>query len=149
MKSLFDTSSYEEVLNRLDSLSEESAPKWGKMDVAQMVSHCQNPLAVALGKKSLKKPNFIMRLLYKSFKAAMYNDKPWKNNLATPAEYRVDSPKVYQAEKSKLKALLLEFYEKRGASEWEPHPSFGEFTHDQWGQMQYKHIDHHLRQFGV
>lgn len=149
MKSLFDSTTYNEVLNRLDSLSEESEPNWGKMNVAQMISHCQNPLAVAIGKKSLKKPNFLMKLLFKSFKSAMYNDKPWKKNMATPAEYKVESQKDFQTEMNKLKSLLAEFYEMRTKTEWEPHPNFGEFTHDQWGQMQYKHLDHHLNQFGV
>ena len=149
MKSLFDTSAYNEIQERVDLLSENSQPQWGKMNVAQMLSHCKNPLAVALGKKSLKKPNLFMRLLYKSFKSAMYNDTPWKKNLATPKEYKVDSPKVFQTEKSELKELLAAFYEQRSRGEWDPHPSFGHFTHDQWGQLQYKHMDHHLRQFDV
>ena len=149
MKSLFDTSTYEEVLKRLDSLEELTAPQWGKMNVAQMFSHCQQPLSVALGKKSLKKPNFFMKLLFKSFKSAMYNDKPWRKSMATAPEYIVDTERDYEAEKTKLKALLAEFYEMRAKTSWEPHPNFGEFTHDQWGMMQYKHLDHHLRQFGV
>ncbi|NND11366.1 MAG: DUF1569 domain-containing protein, partial [Flavobacteriaceae bacterium] len=37
----------------------------------------------------------------------------------------------------------------RDKAEWEPHPSFGYYTKDQWGKTQYKHLDHHLRQFGV
>ena len=149
MKSLFDQSTYEEVLERIDLLTDKSEPAWGKMDVAQMLCHCKNPLAVALGKKSLKKPNFLMKLLYKSFKAAMYNDTPWKKNLATPKEYRVESSKLFDVEKKELKELLSEFYDQRTKSNWDPHPSFGEFTHDQWGMLQYKHLDHHFRQFGV
>lgn len=114
-----------------------------------MLSHCKKPLEVALGKKSLKKPNFFMRLVYKSFKSAMYNDTPWKKNLATPKEYRVDTPKIFQTEKSALIELIDAFYDERDKQQWDPHPSFGHFTHDQWGQLQYKHLDHHLRQFGL
>ena len=52
-------------------------------------------------------------------------------------------------ETNKLIELINEAYSHRHKSEWNPHPAFGYFTREQWGQMQYKHLDHHLRQFGV
>ena len=119
------------------------------MNVAQMLSHCKNPLMVALGRKDLKKPNFLTKLLYKSFKSAMYNDKLWKKNLGTPKEYKVVAEKDFNSEKAALLGLIDDFYEERKREVWEPHPVFGYFTYDQWGMLQYKHLDHHLRQFGV
>ena len=149
MKSIFEPDAYNEVLERLDLLNSETKAQWGQMNVAQMLSHCQNPLLVALGRKDLKKPNIIVRLLYKSFKSAMYNDKLWKKNMGTPKEYKVVEDKVFNSEKTALLGLIADFYEERNKKNWEPHPAFGHFTHDQWGQLQYKHLDHHLRQFGV
>lgn len=149
MKSIFDASAYSEIIDRVELLNEDSTGQWGKMDVAQMLSHCQNPLAVALGRKSLKKPNFFMKMIYKSFKSAMYNDRPWKKNLGTSPEYVVDSNKDFSKEKNALKEILSGFYEMRTQEKWDPHPVFGQFTQDQWGKLQYKHLDHHLKQFGV
>lgn len=149
MKSIFEPAAYEEVMDRIENLTEKSTGKWGKMNVAQMLNHCQNPLLVAMGRKSLPEPNFFMKWIYKSFKSAMYNDRPWKQNLSTPAEYKVESEKDFYKEKAALKKILSDFYELRARDKWEPHPSFGHFTHDQWGMLQYKHLDHHLRQFGV
>ena len=149
MKSIFEQEVYNEVLERINLLSSETKAQWGQMNVAQMLSHCQNPLLVALGRKELKKPNFLMRLLYKSFKSAMYNDKLWKKNLGTPKEYKVVADKEFYSEKTALLGLIDDFYEERNKERSEPHPVFGHFTHDQWGMLQYKHLDHHLRQFGV
>ncbi|MGI9545712.1 MAG: DUF1569 domain-containing protein [Flavobacteriaceae bacterium] len=149
MKSIFNASAYNEILDRIELLNEDSAGQWGKMDVAQMLSHCQKPLAVALGRKSLKKPNVFMKLVLRSFKSAMYNDRPWKKNMETVPEYLVDSKQDFSNEKNALKEILSDFYELRTREKWDPHPSFGHFTHDQWGMLQYKHLDHHLKQFGV
>ena len=90
-----------------------------------------------------------MSWVYKSFKSAMYNDKPWKNNMSTPIEYKVVSSKDFVKEKTVLIDIITEFYQLNSRVIWDPHPVFGNFTPDQWGKLQYKHLDHHLRQFGV
>ncbi len=149
MKSIFDQKVYDEVLDRIDLLTEDTNAQWGKMNVAQMLNHCQQPLAVALGKKDLKKPNLLMKWLFKSFKPALYNDKPWKHSMATAKEYVVESNCNFQEEKKNLKSMIAAFYKQRTKSVWDPHPSFGDFTSEQWGMMQFKHLDHHLRQFGA
>lgn len=149
MKSLFDSETHTEILNRIDKLSESSQREWGKMEVGQMLRHCQFPLKVALGKHTIKKPNFFMRLLYKGFKKSMYDDKLWKHNLPTAPGFKVEDKKDFTEEKNKLVALINEFHGERTKKNRDPHPAFGELSYDQWGQMQYKHLDHHLRQFGV
>jgi len=149
VKSIFEPETYEEVIKRIELLNENSSGLWGKMDVAQMLNHCQRPLAVALGRESIQKPNVFMRLLFKSFKSSMYNDTPWRKNLGTPKEYQVVSSKDFNKEKKALIEIIGDFHELHSRTKWEPHPSFGHFTHEQWGMLQYKHLDHHLRQFGV
>jgi hypothetical protein len=149
MKSLFEEEAYQEVLGRLHNLTAESNPLWGKMNAGQMLRHCQFPLETALGKKTLDKPNFFMKLIMKSFKTSMYNDKAWKKNMPTPRPFQVTDQRDFVKEQQDLEALVAEFHHTKDHKEREPHPAFGHFTYDQWGQMQYKHLDHHLRQFGV
>ncbi len=149
MKSIFDPPSHTEVLERLNQLTPESKREWGKMDVGQMLRHCQFPLEIALGKMKLKKPNFFMGLLMKSFKKSLYNDKPWRKNSPTAPTFKVNDERDFHTEKNGLETLIDEFYATQDQKERKPHPAFGHFTYDQWGQMQYKHLDHHLRQFGV
>lgn len=99
MKSLFVTDDYNEILNRINALDEQSQPQWGKMDVAQMLAHCCEPLKVPLEKLTLKKPNAIMRLLFSFFKDSLYNDKPWKHGLPTSKEYKIVDNRIFLDEK--------------------------------------------------
>ncbi len=147
MKSLFESTSQNEIEDRIKSLSNNSIPEWGKMDVSQMLFHCQFPLKIALQKEHPElKPSFLAKLF---FKKAMYNDKPWKKNLPTHSKLKVVDQKEFEKEKDGLLGLVSEFSNQKDKKEWSPHPMFGTFTPEQWGKMQYKHLDHHLKQFKV
>lgn len=146
MKSLFDTDTYSEIMERLNKLTAESERRWGKMNVAQMLHHSQQPLKVSLGKGNVKKQFFPLAFL---FKKSLYNDNPWRKNLPTVKAFKVTTEKDFEEGKKELKKLIDEFLRKKNQTTWQPHPVFGNFTPQQWGQMQYKHLDHHLKQFGV
>jgi hypothetical protein len=147
MKNLFDESAYNEIRSRLNNLNESSERQWGKMTQGQMVHHCQGPFNIMLGKNDYgMKPNWFARIM---FKKALYNDKLWRKNLPTARFLKETEPRDFRAEKKNLEALLDEFHSQRERNDWPDHPGFGHFTKEQYGQMQYKHLDHHLRQFGV
>ena len=147
MKSLFDQEAIAEIRQRLDNLSEDSQRQWGKMTPGQMLHHCQGPFNIMLGKNDYgMKPNWLAQLL---FKKSLYNDKPWRKNLPTAKFLRETEPRDFNDSKEGLLSLLTAFEGERDRSDWAPHPAFGKFTKQQWGQMQYKHLDHHLRQFGI
>lgn len=147
MKSLFEPSSKEEIISRIAKLSGQHVPLWGKMSVSQMLHHCQFPLKLAI-KNDPKgsKPNFLARLF---FKKMMYNDRLWRKNLPTVPKFKVVEDKDFNSEKKLLLELIEEFSSKSDKINWNPHPMFGKFSPEQWGKIQYKHLDHHLRQFGV
>ena len=69
--------------------------------------------------------------------------------MKTAPSYRVTTPKVFSEEMTGLKALIDEMHQAKPQFESKTHPAFGNLSQTQWGQMQYKHLDHHLRQFGV
>jgi hypothetical protein len=147
MKSLFDDEAYSEIRNRLHNLSENSERQWGKMTQGQLVSHLQLPLNIILEKVDYGfKPNWLVNLL---FKKSMYSDKLWRKNLPTAKGFKTTEEKDFAPEKAKLEALLDEFDTQRGRANWQAHPAFGAMTKEQWGKMQYKHLDHHFRQYGV
>ncbi|NDV16464.1 DUF1569 domain-containing protein [Muricauda sp. TY007] len=150
MKSLFNTEAHKEIVSRIDQLSESSKRQWGKMEVGQMLHHCQYPLKISLGRHNPNnKPNFILKVMGKFFKKSLYNDKLWRKGLPTAKGLKVVDDKNFDEEKKVLVGLINDFHKEKGKKEWDPHPVFGTFTPKQWGQMQYKHLDHHLRQFGV
>lgn len=147
MKSIFDEKVYNEIVSRVNNLNANSKGQWGKMTIAQMVWHCQIPLKVAIkNKKTNKKGNPLIRWF---FKKSLYNDKPWRKNLPTSSFAKAREDKDFNTELETLQKLIHEVYKIKDRKDWNPHPLFGSFTPQQWGQMQYKHLDHHLGQFGV
>ena len=79
----------------------------------------------------------------------MYNDKPWKKNIPTGKEFIINEEVDFKEEQSKLLKMISEFSKKKNQTHWNPHPIFGKFTGEQYGKMLYKHLNHHLTQFGV
>lgn len=150
MQTLFDQKAHQEILIRIDKLTENSLPSWGKMEVAQMAKHCQMPLLVATGKMELSEDiGILKKMVLKLYKPIMYNDKPWPKNITTPKDFKVTDTYVFEFEREQLKSTINEFNDKALNMNWPEHPFFGHFSTDQWGRMQYKHLDHHLRQFMV
>lgn len=149
MQNLFEKNVYDEVLTRMDKLSHHSVRNWGKMEVAQMLAHCKAAFAVPLSEKPMKR-SLLGLLVGWAVKQQLYNDKPWRQNLPTAPNFVIKDKRSFDIEKAALLELVHSFYNKgpEGAGLY-PHPMFGAFTKEQWGQAMYKHLDHHLRQFGV
>lgn len=134
-------------MERIDRLNEDSTRQWGKMTVGQMAWHCKFPLKLGIeNKETRKKPNPLITFF---FKKSMYNDKPFRKNLPTSPLLKARETKDIDIEKQELLELVTGFHKLKGKTDWNPHPIFGKFTPEQWGIMQYKHLDHHLTQFNV
>ena len=147
MENIFDKPAWQNIMSRVDNLHDQSSAQWGKMNVGQMVHHCQAPLNIILGKNDYNlKPNWFAKVF---FKKSLYSDKPWRKNLPTIKPFKETEERSFDIEREKLKMLLHEIGGQRDREEWGEHPAFGKFSKEQWGKMQYKHLDHHLRQFGV
>ncbi|WP_299557120.1 DUF1569 domain-containing protein [Seonamhaeicola sp.] len=150
MKSLFETDAHQEILNRINNLTDKTEPQWGIMNVGQMLKHCQGPLEVSMGKKELHANlGFMKKMIFKLFKSSLYNDRLYKPGIPTAPEYVVRTEHDFNTEKTNLKTVIDEFNSLKNKTDWTEHPLFGNFTPEQWGKAQYKHLDHHLRQFGV
>lgn len=149
MKSIFDTMNAAEIAERMDQLSENSIPKWGTMQVSQMLAHCSAFHDIPLG-NTFPPRGLLGRLIGRFAKPMFYNDKPLPHNMSTIPTIIIDDQRQFVAEKEKLKQQIKIF--QQGASEkfsLHPHPFFGKLTAEQWGKGIYKHLDHHLKQFGV
>lgn len=149
MKNLFDKEVYHEILQRINNLSPQSPRQWGKMEVAQMLAHSKEAFKVPLS--DVKMPRmFIGILLSWMMKAKLYNEEPWKKNLPTAPNFLIKDPRDFESEKKQLIELVNQFHTKGPENVGKfPHPFFGTLTKEQWGKSMYKHLDHHLLQFGV
>ena len=146
MKSIFDKVNYEELTGRLQKLQSGATNLWGKMNVAQMLHHLNLTMEAPLGKYQTKgKSIFFMRL----FKSVLYNDKPFGKGAPTPGDFKITDSFSFEAEKQRALSNLTEVFSNGPSGNYLPHVFFGKLTNEQWGRHFYKHIDHHLKQFGI
>jgi len=149
IKNLFDSTVLNEILERLHKLSPDSQRQWGRMQVAQMLAHCKEAFKVPLSDKPMPRM-LIGSLLGWMVKSKLYNETPWKQGLPTSPDFVIKDERDFGKEKTALLELVNKFYtDGPGKVGKYPHPFFGEFTSEQWGKMMWKHLDHHLRQFGA
>jgi hypothetical protein len=147
IKNLFDGDVKAEIVSRINKLTPQAQAKWGKMNVAQMLSHLQLPIAIAYGTHQ-PKGSFLLRLLGPLFKSKLWDDKPYKQGLPTdPTFVMTGAEKNFEKEKQILLDLVNRFSESTVVGE--RHPIFGKLTKENWSKATWKHLDHHLRQFGV
>lgn len=149
MKNIFNPLHLQEILNRIEKLSPDSKSKWGKMDVAQMLAHCSAFQDIAMG-QSHPARGWLGIFIGNLVKPMFYNDKPLAQNMSTIPTILIVEEKEFETEKEKLKGKIITF-QNNGPEKCttHPHPFFGKLTPEQWGKGIYKHLDHHLKQFGV
>jgi hypothetical protein len=149
MKNLHDREAVAEIKRRLGQLSPESPRQWGKMTPAQAMAHCSAALEVPLGDKSPPRA-MIGRLIGWMFKPVFSNEKDFAKNSPTDPSFVMSGERDLDAERQRLAGLIDRF----AATDPEDcskrtHSFFGKLTGAEWGVGMYKHLDHHLRQFGV
>jgi hypothetical protein len=149
MNSLFTQPGMDSILKRLASLAAGSTRQWGKMTPSQALTHCSLVLETATGLNPVKQ-SFLGKIVTPFIRSTVLGDKPFSKNSPTDPKFVVSDAGEFEAERKRLVGLLGKFQqlgpEKVGQNE---HSFFGKLTGDEWGRLQYKHIDHHLRQYGV
>lgn len=150
MNNIFDLNDVNQVINRINQLSPDTERKWGTMTSAQMLAHC-NVTYEMVYENIHPKPNAIARFMLKMFvKKTVVNDVPYKRDTRTAPQFLIKETKDFDAEKARLIAYIQKTQEL-GADHFdgkESH-SFGALNKQEWNNLFYKHLDHHLTQFGV
>ena len=158
MKDLLEPAVAEEIRQRILALTAESPRQWGKMTVAQTLAHCNSGMLMAMGTINPKRVPFPISVLGLLIKPLVFrDDKPMRRNSPSVPElfssepFSADSAKSdFERERSQLVTTFDSFVSQGAAccSSY-PHPFFGPLKPPQWGILMYKHLDHHLRQFGA
>ena len=149
MKSLFDPVTVNEMRSRVRQLRPESQPLWGRMNVAQALAHCAGVLELALGDRRPPR-KAIGRILGPVLKRLVVrSEAPLRRNAPTLEEVAVLDQRDVNIERNRLLTLLDRFAGGGPARcTTHPHPFFGRMSPQEWATFEYKHLDHHLRQFG-
>ena len=149
MNNLYQPVAVEEVILRINQLQPLSQRLWGKMDVAQMLAHCSAALEMASGKFVAKRV-LIGRIIGPRVRHVLVEDKPFSRNSPSSLELKVADQREFAREKERLVRCVRQFHQGgESGCTTHPHPFFGPITPLEWSTGMYKHLDHHLKQFGV
>ncbi|WP_417592443.1 DUF1569 domain-containing protein [Owenweeksia hongkongensis] len=140
----------DEIVERISKLTPETQPQWGKMSVGQMLAHCCVTYEMVYTDK-FPKPKGVVKFMLKVFvKNTVVGPAPYKRNSRTAPAFLITGNKDFDAEKARLVGYIRQTQELGGAHfDNKESLSFGKLRTDQWNIMFYKHLDHHLNQFGV
>lgn len=148
--SVFTPQTNVELIARLGQLTPETQPQWGKMNVAQMMAHCSVGYDIAYGKIPVKFNWFVRQMLGLFVKPVVVGNKPYKKNTQTAPVFVIDDERDFATEKQRLIDNIHKV-EASGADYFDgkESPSFGKLSVQEWSNQFWKHLDHHLTQFGV
>ena len=148
MKTMWDAPCQLEIRDRVARLSPERKGEWGKLSAPEMVCHLAESLKMALGDLPVTRKNVPIR--YPPLKQLIVYLLPFPKGVPTAPELLTRSPRAWNADVADLQALVDRFV-ARGSetTPWVEHPAFGRLSRRAWGVLVYRHMDHHLRQFGA
>lgn len=151
MRSVFHPSDRAGILDRLDRLRPDAKPVWGRMSAHGMVCHLTDSFQMVLGNRTTRRTGTlaertVLRLL------ALSSPIPWPKGVETVPEVDQEQggtrPEYFDADVVRLRTAMSEFVDRLPGGPLK-HPMFGRLSKGEWGRWGYRHMDHHLRQFGL
>jgi hypothetical protein len=148
MPTVFEPATRAALLERVGKLSPESRPLWGKMSVGQMITHLNQSLMMATGELPCAPKGG--PLSFPPLRWLIIHALPFPKGAPTAPELLAGTPAPeLEQDRARLEALLGQITAMGPDADYPHHPAFGKFHGRDWGVLMHKHIDHHLRQFGV
>lgn len=153
MKSVANQHCLAELVARLERVSLDSQRRWGTLTPGEMLCHLGDAAESVLGIRippgppSTNRPRTLFKLL------ALYSPVPWPKGVPTrpgvdprregtkPGGFSADQARAIES----LRALAIAPADRLSLS----HFRFGSMSQRDWRRWAYKHVDHHLRQFGL
>lgn len=150
LPNIFTKEVTDEIIDRINQLNPESSALWGKMNVAQMLAHCNVTYEMMYENKHPKAGAFMKFILKMLVKPKVVNEEAYPQNSRTAPQFLIADARVFDEEKQRLIAYINKTQALGGAhfDQMESH-SFGKLNTNEWNNMMYKHLNHHLGQFGV
>jgi hypothetical protein len=150
LPNIFSKEVSSKIIDRINQLTPDSQPQWGKMNVSQMLAHCCVSYEMVYEDKH-PRPNAFMRFIIKNLaKKAVTNETPYKHNSGTAPVFLIKGSRDFATEKARLIGFINKT-QQLGEEEFDGKTShsFGKLSKEEWNNMFYKHVNHHLMQFGV
>lgn len=146
MKSMFCENDVFQLKERLERLTPERKPRWGSMSAGQMLCHLTDAVTCALSAPDpatevVQGPPMVIRHAVRLW-------MPWPRGLPTLPEMTRTDPAVFKKDMDRL-FRKMECLMKTRRDDWPVHPFFGPLDGLAWARLTWRHIHHHLRQFGL
>lgn len=151
IEDMFNPQGKERMLVRINALTPTTKALWGKMSVEQMLAHCNIAYEIVHEPGKHAAPGAIGKFFARVFaKGVVTGDKPYQQGSPTAPIFVIRDPRNFEVEKVRLIAYINKTFEQ-GAAHYQglENMTFGRLTSKQWNTLFSKHLDHHLRQFGV
>lgn len=147
---IFETEVTDQLIRRINKLKPDTLPQWGKMNVGQMLAHCCVAYEMVYENKHPKRGAFMKWILKLVVKDSVVSEKPYPKNSRTAPAFLITDQRDFEREKERI-INYLNRTQQLGASHFDMKESnsFGPLTIEEWNNMFYKHLDHHLTQFGI
>lgn len=150
LPNIFTKSVSEEIIGRINALTPTIQPKWGKMSVDQMLAHCNVTYEMVYEDKHPKPNAFVKFILKLLVKGKVVSEEPYQQNGQTAPQFVVKEDKDFEVEKNRLINYIRKTQELgENYFDGKESHSFGALNKTEWNNMFYKHLNHHLTQFGV
>lgn len=151
MKNLLENADREALIARLQHLGPDSRRRWGTMTAEQVIPHLTDPLRVAIGDRTAQPLNSFMSMPVLSTFAVWW--MPWPKGAPTAESFiqgKGGTPPVeFERDKQTLLLTIHRFANHPENKPFHASPVFGPLSRRAWGRLMWRHLDHHLRQFGV
>jgi hypothetical protein len=146
MASIYDPSHRQSLLDRVANLRADRPAAWGKFTAPKMVQHLIESLKMVTGENAPKPRPFPMQFLVRPLVVHLM---PWPKGAPTAPELLAGKPTTWDADLAALRTRIAQLPVPADGATLPPHPAFGPMSKRDWGVLLYRHLDHHLKQFGV
>ena len=147
MKSIWQDEDRRAINERVGKLAWDRRAEWGKFTAPKMICHLAESLKMAMGDLPVAPKRLPIR--YPPLKQLIIYAAPFPKSAPTAPELLAREPRDWATDVADVQALLARAGSSRTTDTWPEHPAFGKLSRRAWGVLIYRHMDHHLKQFGA
>jgi hypothetical protein len=147
MKTIWDQSARQELIERLGRLTPDAKARWGKFNAPRMLAHIASAMRMAKGEIVPAPKNLPIR--FTPLKQIIIYWLPFPRGAPTAPELLTRHVENWAENVADVRAQIESFATWKQEGPWPPHPAFGKLSEQAWGVLGYRHTDHHFKQFGV
>lgn len=134
-----------QIVARLRRVTPDRVPLWGTFTAPRMLCHVTDQLRIATGIIIGRHRDTLMRRTLSKWLVVYSSMQAPPGKVQTVPEMLSTAPTGWDADMATCIRLINEVGRGRANGR---HPAFGPLTGPEWGRIAWKHLDHHLRQFG-